>query len=342
MHYYIDESGIFNNPANKSNIASCVACLVIPSSKKKDVFKDFKRLTWSWVAQGEEIKGSKLNETQISKVIEMLQRYDVLLELTVIDLAIHTEQDIIGYKDLSVEGLTKNLTPKHHPNIVQQVQEIKSVFAEMSIPLFIQATIMFFLIPRTFHHSLLYYARRIPEELKWFYWTVDAKEKNITAFEKAWSTAIFPVMSAQSLKKPIFFAEGGDYSYFEKFHNLDKKYLEEIENEGGFEPNEVKAIKLSEVLGKNFRFQDSKTSLGLQIVDILANATQRALNGKLGKIGWENIGSLMIRRVPNPIQLVALKPDKKPGQDSVIIRSPFYGVFETYKTKAKTLWRDNE
>src|SRR5438105_2010509 len=98
MHIYIDESGIFNNPANKSNVASCVVALVIPSTRKVKLFKEFKALTSNWVGSGDEVKGRNLGEVQIASVVALLQRYDVILEITAIDLGLHTQDEITAFK----------------------------------------------------------------------------------------------------------------------------------------------------------------------------------------------------------------------------------------------------
>jgi hypothetical protein len=67
-----------------------VVVLVIPSTRKVKVFKEFKALTSNWVGAGEEVKERKLDEDQIAQVVALLQRYDVVLEITAIDLGLHT------------------------------------------------------------------------------------------------------------------------------------------------------------------------------------------------------------------------------------------------------------
>src|ERR1041385_4585805 len=79
MHIYIDESGIFRNPANKANVASVVAALAVPTSKKKELFKQFRTLTHEWRDENGEVKGSNLNEAEIALVIFLLRKFDVIL-----------------------------------------------------------------------------------------------------------------------------------------------------------------------------------------------------------------------------------------------------------------------
>ena len=100
MHIYIDESGIFSNPADKDNVASCIAGLAVPTTKKKELFKQFKALTRNWRDKNGEVKGSKLDEPQIASIIALLRKFDVILELIVIDLGLHTEGEITKFKDI--------------------------------------------------------------------------------------------------------------------------------------------------------------------------------------------------------------------------------------------------
>src|SRR5262249_1942804 len=97
MNIYIDESGIFSNPANQANYASCVAALAIPSSQRSDITKGFRRIKSSWKLGSGEIKGSKLGEAQISEVIQLLKRYEVIFDLVVMDLGLLSDAEITDF-----------------------------------------------------------------------------------------------------------------------------------------------------------------------------------------------------------------------------------------------------
>jgi hypothetical protein len=68
MHICIDESGIFRNPANKDNIASCIAALAIPTSKKKDLFNEFKKLSYPWRDEKGEVKGNYQHARRVERL----------------------------------------------------------------------------------------------------------------------------------------------------------------------------------------------------------------------------------------------------------------------------------
>jgi hypothetical protein len=341
MHIYIDESGIFRNPANKDNVASCIAALAVPTTKKKELFKQFKSLTRNWTDRNGEVKGSKLDEPQIASVIALLQKFDVILELIVIDLGLHTEDEITKFKEIQVGNMIGDIPPDHIPDVLKRARGIQSVFASMSNQLFVQANLMFLLIPRILFHMVLYYARRIPEELQWFYWMVDAKNESKNAYEDAWSIALYPVMAGQSAQNPIPFVEGGDYSYFERFEQKDTEAIRRIEKEKGVERGTLSAIRLGDIFEKHFEFHDSRWNVGLQMADVLANAAQRALNGKLQISGWGEIGRLMIQRSPNPIQFVKIDPTAKKGDTTTMTDSPFYEALKLMGAKARPVWLDD-
>lgn len=339
MHIYIDESGIFSNPANKNNIASCVAALAIPSSKKVKLFNDFRKLTSGWANPGEEVKGRSLNEDQIAQVISLLQRYEVILEIAAIDLGLHTQDEITAFKKRQADGVIVDIKAETNPEYARQLHQIRDTFNRMPNQLFLQSFIMFLLIPNVLKRMILYYARRIPKELKSFHWVVDAKGASVTEHERTWSIAIFPIMYTQSLNDPFSLVEGGDYSYYGRFEDSNEEALRYYEAEGNFERGEIRSVKLELILGKSFKFQDSKDNVGLQMADILANATQRAMNGKLGRKGWENIGSLMVRQRPSSFQFIKLNTEGAEKKTEVI-PSPFSQVITVFKSKNKSLWLD--
>ena len=50
------------------------------------------------------------------------------------------------------------------------------------------------------------------------------------------------------------------------------------------------------LLTEQCTFADSLNSLGLQLADMVGSILRRALNGKLQKSGWKNVGKLVVRQ----------------------------------------------
>ena len=130
-----------------------------------------------------------------------------------------------------------------------------------------------------------------------------------------------------------------DYSYLDRFSGTNSEEYALVEEKLGIEKGGVGSFRLGKIIGEHFRFQDSRHNIGLQIVDVLANATQRALNGKLGIEGWEDIGSLLILK-KTPIQFVRLDSDCE--DDNQYAWTSFHNVLEVYRAKAKPLWLPHE
>lgn len=133
--------------------------------------------------------------------------------------------------------------------------------------------------------------------------------------------------------------EGGDYSYFKRFDESKVRQVKVKEDYRDLFNRAISSLSLKKLLGNSFKFQDSKKNAGLQLADILANATQRAFNEKLAKNGWADIGSLLIAQDPEPpIHIINLNATLK----NKTIKNPFLGVIETFKEKAKSMWVDEK
>jgi hypothetical protein len=338
MHIYIDESGIFRKPLNKTNVASCLAALVIPSSAKVKLIKDFVELSSSWPRENGEVKGRLLDEDQIATTVELLRWYDALLEVNAIDLGIHTEAEITRIKTNMANIMFGWATPGHP--LRERFLEIANAYQRTSNQLFVEAFLMQTLLPRVIQNAINYYARRIPKELASFHWVVDAKETTLTQFESAWSDAIFPSVAFQSQSEPFTDIPGGDYSYLERFINRTDEVVEGIERKTGLPRDEIAGLSLKELLGKSFKFQDSKDKPGLQLVDIVVNALQRAFNGRLRQEGWEGIGSLMIERPLQVVPFILMENRHGIGGTPRRINSPFAPVVDVLNRRAKPMRLD--
>src|SRR4028118_2392410 len=96
--------------------------------------------------------------------------------------------------------------------------------------------------------------------------------------------------------------QGADYSHFNaKFTAETPDFLKAV----GFE--EETGIDLRRLMKDSFRFS-SDAEPGLELVDVVTNATRRALQAHLGPEGWRHIPRLMIHRPDQYLRLVCLTP----------------------------------
>lgn len=336
MYIYIDESGIFANPAGKDKAISCVAALVMPEQYQKYIFKRFKHLKVSWGIGSGEPKGRQLNERQIASVISILNDYDVFVTACGIDIGIHTNDQITAHKQGQATNVTKHVTPDHHPNVVRQHEELRVKYLQMSNQLYAQSVLLTVLVQSVIRIATLYYCQRDPLTLSRFRWVIDAKSDKLTNYEDLWSTVIMPFCESDSLSNPMVFLKGGDYSWFDRNFNVDMttapKHLQPfIKKERQNEP--FHAFDAKKVLSEHRSFESSKNNLGLQLVDIIVNAIRRALNGNLQVSGWGNLGRLMVSREKgkNTIQMIALHHDPVPNP------MPYGGIISHFDKLSKPM-----
>jgi hypothetical protein len=57
VHIYIDESGSFITPATPKQKVSCVAALVVPSSKNDELLRDFAQIRPQWGGRNRRSEG---------------------------------------------------------------------------------------------------------------------------------------------------------------------------------------------------------------------------------------------------------------------------------------------
>jgi Protein of unknown function (DUF3800) len=335
MHIFIDESGPFVVPKTDRWSVCCIAALVIPDSHYAEIAKKFEELRSLWSAEGKEVKGKDLDEQNISGVIQMLGRYDVLFEATAIDMGLQRNEAIGRHKEAQAQNITKNITPDHQPSLVQDLEAIQARLRQLSNPLYVQFALGAALLAKVIQDSTLYYVQRCPQELGDFRWVIDAKDKIVTDYENLWLEMICPSLMSKSFDKPHILLRGADYSAFQKYIGMTPsvpQYLRGVlKDEAPFEYTEI-----GKILG-DVKFRNSDEELGIQLVDILCNALRRAMNGNLQRQGWETLGCLMVgaEKGQNVIRMVDLT-----ATSSWVIKReqvPYSAVVELTDKIAKTM-----
>jgi hypothetical protein len=191
--------------------------------------------------------------------------------------------------------MTDALTDQHQDAFKAQVWELRRQFEAFSLPLMIQSMLTFELFPRLIEHGVMYYSTRRPAELGAFTWVIDAKGamETPTEWEEWWSRIVMPYVQTRSRKTPFNYLRIGDHTHLARFQVDPDGFTPTAASrwkEGDPLPLDLKAI-----LMESFAFLSS-SNLGLELVDILTNATRRAIIGNLKKPGWVRIPELMIHR----------------------------------------------
>lgn len=304
MHIFIDETGTFTGIGQPLSI-SMLGALIVPDSRKRSLEREYGKLRKFLPTEKGEVKGKPLSEKDIAGVMPILRHHDVIFEVAAIDLGIHTEEGIRRNQAARAEGMTKGLTDKHHQSLIDAIWKARRELEGYSLQLNIQSAVIFELIDRIIEHGTMYYSQRRPEELANFHWVIDAKGDNSipTPWETWWKQFIKPALQSKMARDPMGHLRIGDYSHMKRFEFDEiSDFMKDLLKPKSDGP---KPMNLGLVLSKSLRFS-TEPEPGLEIIDILTNATRRALRGSLQVEGWREIPSIMISRNPTTIQLLSL------------------------------------
>lgn len=304
MRIYVDEAGLFVPPHPPRCLFSLVLALIIPSTVEKELFYEFLRLRDTWPNQDVEIKGSSLDETQAAQLINLVLRFDTLVQFIALDANTHPDTVVEDFKNRQADGVTANITREHHPGPIPHLHQLGEAVRRMPNQLFLQAFAMWELIIRTIREGTAYFVQRQPQELGDIGWVIDRKDRTITQMEETWRTLILPLSEGAFAKEPLICIEEEDYSFFDARYGFTEatadpemrrhcKWLNSVYGKGS--KAEGSGINAKQLLTEQQSFHDSRDSLGLQLTDMLAAILRRALNDRLGFAGWKDFGGLLIR-----------------------------------------------
>jgi hypothetical protein len=330
MHIFIDETGSFSGVGEFPSI-SIVGALIVPDSRLVSLEGEYAKIRKELPQDKGEVKGRLLNEQQIASVVPLLFNHSALFESVAIDLGIHTQQGLDDFQARQAEKITENLTDEHKDSLKKQTWEFRKRFEAFSTPLMVQTILTFEIVPCLLEYGTMYYSTRRPKELAHFHWVVDAKGNmgSPTEWEDWWSRFILPALQSRAFKKPIKRLSIGDYSHMKRFECELTPFVKKMADvkEGDPTPHD-----LGMIVRESFRFS-KESEPGLELVDIITNATRRALVGNLQIDGWGQIPSLMIhRKGPHYINAVSL--GRAPVQNR---RYPYTRVLRAYGRGGRTM-----
>lgn len=319
MLIYIDESGVFKAEEKEESI-SCVTALIVPNTLESALFHEFDE--WKSLPSLQkkmngngEIKGSRLDEEEISSLLFLLSKFDVIVETMCVDMGLTTDADVTEYKKVTANSFSNSQAGQ---NINAKFD--KNALMSLSNPLFYQSLLLFRLINNSLKTSIPYYVQRFPNELGSFSWSLDAKDNDITEYEKILALVVMPFLQSINYNTPSHILEGEDYSALKKFY---------IDHENLLEPLKSKANSTSSLfldvnsIMEKISFKQSHKNSGLEIVDIVANCIKRAMNGHLQFNGWRYLSSLVVSRKEGAIAVTRVNPE-------ISRQQPSYANFVNY------------
>lgn len=318
MHIFIDESGTFAIPEGGQSSPCLIGALIVPDFRLDHLLGKYHSRRQNLPQQNGEVKGRLLVEHQVEKVVDLLRKNNCLYVAIVIDMGFETPDVIRNHRENAARGLTANLTDEHHPELVQSVWQLRAELEAMPDPLYVQYTLMTQLLADVVQEIPAYWSQRRMKEILTFHWVVDGKGTDkVTKSEEWWQTTKTAHLQSKLAREPVCFPDWIDFSEFDKkFRMKMPDYLKNtiLPYEDGFD--------LNLLFNESFRFSSSN-DYGLELADIVVNATRRALKGNLGEEGWGQIPRLMIHRRDPYLKFRTL------NQDGVFEKLPYADLIKT-------------
>jgi hypothetical protein len=283
MHVFIDESGNFTDYQPRS--ISVVGALAIPDGNLPRLREKYARIRKSLLTDSGEVKGRDLTPAQINRVVRLIKDRDAIFEVTAVDLELHTAAVVAAYQQLLAAEMQRLVTQM--PEVIRErVAAASNYIIQIPAQLFLQALVTFDLMHRVIGHTALFFSQRKPYALGKINWVIDGKNPDkITNWENWLEFYARGALASLSARDPAPRPEPREGSLLD-FTFFDKAHTSKICDQTGIDPA---------LLLRHVRFS-SEIDMGLEIVDILCNATRRMLRLELDPAGWINMHKLMIDR----------------------------------------------
>lgn len=128
--------------------------------------------------------------------------------------------------------------------------------------------------------AITYFAQRFPATLREFRWRIDQKNVSKTAYEEAFEKIAPALLQTRSFREPMLMVKGFDYRHFHEYEFEDGQMPDYLQTEYGLPA--VDGINVQKLIRGNLKFEDSNSSDGIQVADLLASGIRRALRGSFG------------------------------------------------------------
>ena len=149
----------------------------------------------------------------------------------------------------------------------------------MPVQLYVQSMLMTELTAIAVERIAMYFAQRRPRELGSFRWIIDAKDPcRVTTQEKWWRDTLGPLQESRSRRKPLGRVDDPrfDYRFFDKAYEFEKQMWYPDKRREFITGYDIKKILFDQI-----SFQDSRSDILLQAIDILTNFLRRLLMGRI-------------------------------------------------------------
>lgn len=305
MNLYIDESGSFANSPRMGSW-NVVAALASAESARKAISDAVRRTRLAaGAAPNEEVKLKRIAERAYRTFLDALDRQDILLFATATDAGLNSLDRVTRHQAMQVANIREAVPRMRFEGGRIGVQLLADQLEAQSPQLYVQLICQVNLLHDVLRRSINYFAQRRPATLREFRWRIDQKNVAKPTFEEAFEKIAPALLQTRSIREPMEWVHGFDYSHMKAYEFEDGKAPNYLQTEYGLP--EMDAIDIQKMIRGNIEFVDSKSLDGVQAVDLLASGLRRLLRGEFSdnKGMASAIGRLTLqnRRGLNPITL---------------------------------------
>jgi hypothetical protein len=266
------------------------------------------RLMADWSPPDGELKGRTLNERNFRRIFTSLGNLDVVPILVAIDMALHDDARVAASKARQAQILRDSAAGEEFPPTFREdVHDLAARLERLSNQSYVQSVVQTQAIARTMRIAATHFAQTESATLGSAVWRIDAKDKTVQECERLWTDLVMPFLQTIFLEQPLLTISDPrfDYSAMTRFENAPQAtppaHLMAARPRGGAGP--FLSSDLRKYLA-DLSFQDSISSEGIQLADVIGSAFTRACNGRLERRGWDRLGGLLTR-LPEDRQAVS-------------------------------------
>ena len=257
----------------------------------------------------DEVKLKDLTEEQYIFFLQSLRKLNGILFCTSTDMSLISNIIVINHRDTQAQKVVEHKNKMIHKSARTGLEDLSAQIKELSPQLYMQLVCQINLIADVISRSILYYVQRNPKILCRFKWRIDQKNTKKTRYEDAFSKMAPSLLQTMSLEHPSIRVEEFDYSAISEFVFTKENAPDYLSADYGLDIDITEALNLGKVLRDDFAFHDSKSNIGIQIVDLLASGLKRALRGEFTNVEEISklLGSLMVQAQKNnvPMNLIS-------------------------------------
>ena len=277
MNIYIDESGSFVS-APKLGAWNVVAAVAVSESSRRHVERAVKSLKIATSSQiPAEVKLNEVDEERYSEFLCELADAQLLLFATATDAGLNTPDRLLRHQAIQVAKIRENVPRMRYEGGRQGVELLASQLEIVSPQLYAQLVCQIDLLHSIVGRAINYFAQRVPATLAAFRWRIDQKNTTKTTYEVAFEKIAPTLLQTRSFREPFARVEGFDYRHFKKYEFAEGAAPDYLDIEYGVKVE--RALDIGKLIRGDLKFEDSKSSVGIQVADLLASGVRRALRG---------------------------------------------------------------